>query len=89
MNELLSTSYDYELPKELIATQPITPKEDAKLLVYNRKDTSIIHSTFRDFMQFLPKEPLLVFNDTKVIPARIYGVKIFLNTKQESGKIEA
>ena len=52
MNELLSTSYDYELPKELIATQPITPKEDAKLLVYNRKDGSIIHSTFRDFMQF-------------------------------------
>ena len=43
MNELLSTSYDYELPKELIATQPITPKEDAKLLVYNRKDRSIIH----------------------------------------------
>ena len=89
MNELLSTSYDYELPKELIATQPITPKEDAKLLVYNRKDRSIIHSTFRDFMQFLPKETLLVFNDTKVIPARIYGVKIFQNTQQEGGKIEA
>lgn len=89
MNELLSTSYDYELPKELIATQLITPKEDAKLLVYNRKDGSIIHSTFRDFMQFLPKETLLVFNDTKVIPARIYGVKIFQNTQQEGGKIEA
>lgn len=88
MNELLLESYDYKLPKELIALSPIMPQENAKLLVYDRKDCSIAHTTFRDFASFLPKKTLLVFNDTKVIPARIYGKK----PQKEAlggGKIEA
>ncbi|MCI5968945.1 tRNA preQ1(34) S-adenosylmethionine ribosyltransferase-isomerase QueA [Helicobacter sp.] len=92
MDTLLS-SYNYTLPKECIATKPIHPKEAAKLLVFNRKNCSITHSTFKDFASFLPKNTLLVFNNTKVLPARIYGKKILQNSKKDStqggAKIEA
>lgn len=70
MDVLSLRSYDYILPKELIAKYPANPKENAKLLVYNRRDKSIIHSNFWNFANFLPQDTLLVFNDTKVIPAR-------------------
>lgn len=75
-------SYDYFLPNELIATNPIYPKENARLLVYNRNDKSITHTTFADFFNYIPKEALVVINDTKVLNARIYGVK------QTGGKSE-
>ena len=88
MNELLTSSYDYILPKEQIATFPIFPKESAKLLVYNRENKSITHSDFWHFRDFLPKDTLLIFNDTKVIPARIYGNKISKNN-EKGAKIEA
>ncbi len=87
-NELSLESYDYELPRELIASIPVIPRENARLLVYDRGDFSITHATFGEFAEFLPKETLLVFNDARVIPARIYGKK-----PQEKalggGKIEA
>lgn len=75
------SSYDYELPKELIASSPMIPKEEAKLLVYERKTAKISHYKFRDLIDILPKCSI-VFNDTKVIKARIYG------QKQSGGKIE-
>lgn len=78
--ELLS--YDYFLPKELIATHPIYPKEEANLLVYERAKDKITHAKFGDLPNFLPKNCAIVFNDTKVIKARIYG------TKQSGGKVE-
>ncbi|WP_121764100.1 tRNA preQ1(34) S-adenosylmethionine ribosyltransferase-isomerase QueA [Helicobacter burdigaliensis] len=87
MNELSLSAYDYDLPSHLIALTPLKNKEDSKLLVYNRQDKSITHSTFLEFASFLPKNTLLVFNDTKVIPARIYGKKIHSNL-QEGAKIE-
>ncbi|RAX51507.1 tRNA preQ1(34) S-adenosylmethionine ribosyltransferase-isomerase QueA [Helicobacter sp. 16-1353] len=68
-------SYDYDLPKELIATYPIYPKNQAKLLVYDRSDDSITHSYFKDFFDFIPKNCLFVLNDTKVLKARIFGKK--------------
>ncbi|MDE5592274.1 MAG: S-adenosylmethionine:tRNA ribosyltransferase-isomerase, partial [Helicobacter sp.] len=91
MDELLLQSYDYLLPKDLIATQPITPKENAKLLVYERSKKHIIHTTFTNFEDFLPKDTLLVFNDTKVIPARIYGRKFVKGVRRGQGgaKIQA
>ncbi|MDE5602670.1 MAG: tRNA preQ1(34) S-adenosylmethionine ribosyltransferase-isomerase QueA [Helicobacter sp.] len=91
MNGLSLQSYDYTLPKELIAKYPATPKESAKLLVYNRKDKSIIHSDFWNFASFLPKDTLLIFNDTKVLPARFYGKKLLKDSKAGEGgaKIEA
>lgn len=91
VNVLSLQSYDYTLPKELIAKYPANPKESARLLVYNRKDRSIIHSDFWNFASFLPQDTLLVFNDTKVIPARFYGKKILKDSKVsgEGAKIEA
>ncbi|HHD0371197.1 TPA: tRNA preQ1(34) S-adenosylmethionine ribosyltransferase-isomerase QueA [Campylobacter coli] len=81
MKDLLLLSYDYTLPNELIATYPVHPKEDAKLLVFERKNNQISHTTFKNLQDFLP-DCALFFNDTKVIKARIYG------NKSSGGKIE-
>ncbi len=90
MRELQLENYDYFLPKERIATCPIFPKEAAKLLVFERKNHTITHTTFKDFAKFLPQETLLVFNNTKVLPARLYGTKITPDSKISNGaKIEA
>ncbi|EOH2082694.1 tRNA preQ1(34) S-adenosylmethionine ribosyltransferase-isomerase QueA [Campylobacter coli] len=81
MKDLLLSSYEYTLPNELIATYPVHPKEDAKLLVFERKNNQISHTTFKNLQDFLP-DCALFFNDTKVIKARIYG------NKSSGGKIE-
>ncbi|EOH7147544.1 tRNA preQ1(34) S-adenosylmethionine ribosyltransferase-isomerase QueA [Campylobacter coli] len=81
MKDLLLSSYDYTLPNELISTYPMHPKEDAKLLVFERKNNQISHTTFKNLQDFLP-DCTLFFNDTKVIKARIYG------NKSSGGKIE-
>ncbi|EAC1194570.1 tRNA preQ1(34) S-adenosylmethionine ribosyltransferase-isomerase QueA [Campylobacter coli] len=81
MKDLLLSSYDYTLPNELIATYPVHPKEDVKLLVFERKNNQISHTTFKNLQDFLP-DCALFFNDTKVIKARIYG------NKSSGGKIE-
>lgn len=73
--EFLTNSYDYFLPKELIAKFPANPKESAKLLVYDRLNISVTHSVFKNIMDFIPKESAIIFNNTKVIKARIFGVK--------------
>lgn len=75
LNPLLTSSYDYELPSELIATHPVSPRDHARLLVYNRADKSITHSRFDALENFLPNECAIIFNDTKVIKARLYGKK--------------
>lgn len=69
-------SYDYKLDSSLIATKPIYPKSAAKLLVYDRKSDKITHTIFKNLLSFIPKDCLIVLNDTKVIPARIYGSKV-------------
>ncbi len=73
--ELLTSSYDFTLPSELIATHPASPRDHAKLLVYNSKTNEITHAFFYDFEKFIPKECALIFNDTKVIKARLFGKK--------------
>ncbi len=80
--ELLTSSYDFALPSELIATHPATPRDSAKLLVYNRQTKTITHSVFSEFEKFIPKDCALIFNDTKVIKARLFG------HKPSGGKIE-
>lgn len=72
---LLTSSYEYHLPDGLIATHPVHPRDHAKLLVYNRKDRSITHTRFDRLNDFLPPECAIIFNDTKVIKARLYGKK--------------
>lgn len=73
--ELLTKNYDYELPDGFIATKPVHPRDHAKLLVYNRKTDTITHTTFKHLLDFLPKECDVFLNDTRVIKARIFGVK--------------
>ena len=80
--ELLTSSYDFTLPSELIATHPAHPRDHAKLLVYDRKTDTITHAHFYDLEKFIPKNCAFIFNDTKVIKARIYG------HKPSGGKIE-
>lgn len=80
--ELLTSSYDFYLPKELIATHPATPRDNAKLLVYNRTEDKISHVYFYDFEEFIPANCALIFNDTKVIKARLFG------KKQSGAKVE-
>jgi len=80
--ELLTSSYDFHLPNELIASHPASPRDSAKLLVYDRKTDTITHAIFRDFENFIPKKCAIIFNDTKVIKARLYG------KKRSGGKIE-
>lgn len=72
---LLTESYDYDLPEELIATHPVYPRDHARLLVYNRNDKSITHTRFDALDTFLPEDCTILFNDTKVIKARLYGHK--------------
>ena len=80
--ELLTSSYDFHLPDELIAAYPANPRDHAKLLVYDRETDTITHAHFYDLEQFIPKDCALIFNDTKVIKARLFG------HKPSGGKIE-
>ncbi|MGK7939592.1 MAG: tRNA preQ1(34) S-adenosylmethionine ribosyltransferase-isomerase QueA [Crocosphaera sp.] len=70
----LLSSYDYHLPPELIAQNPMIPRDHSRLLVVNSPTTQI-HSIFRELPKWLSPGDLLVFNNTRVIPARIYGQK--------------
>ncbi|CAD7287111.1 tRNA preQ1(34) S-adenosylmethionine ribosyltransferase-isomerase QueA [Campylobacter suis] len=78
----LLSSYNYELPPELIAATPVIPKESAKLLVYERAKDKISHLTFAQLIDAIPKNTAIIFNDTKVIKARLFG------KKQSGGTIE-
>jgi len=81
-SELLTSSYNFNLPDELIATHPASPRDHAKLLVYDRNTETITHSHFYDFEKYIPLDAALIFNDTKVIKARLFGKKI------SGGKLE-
>ncbi len=74
--------FDYELPEELIAKYPVVPRHNARLMVLNRKEKSIKHDTFINLPEYLEEGDLLVFNNTKVIPARLYW------RKPTGGKVE-
>jgi len=67
--------FDYELPERLIAKYPVNPRHSAKLMVLDRKNSTITHSSFWHIDEFLEEGDLLVFNDTKVLPARLLGKK--------------
>lgn len=67
--------YFYNLPEELIAQEPATPRDSSRLLVYSRETGDIEHRHFRDIGDYLKEGDLLVVNNTRVIPARLYGEK--------------
>ena len=70
-----TSDFDYVLPVELIAQTPMEPRDASRLLVYHRGSGEIEHRIFRDIIEYLRPEDVLVINHTRVIPARLYGVK--------------
>lgn len=64
--------FDYHLPPELIAQEPLTIRDESRLMVLDRSNGTIIHRHFRDITGFLPSDSLLVMNNSKVIPARLF-----------------
>lgn len=70
---LTTHDFYYDLPEELIAQTPIDPRDHSRLLVYDRATDTVQHKHFYDLPSFLKKGDLLVVNNTRVIPARIFG----------------
>lgn len=72
---MLKSDFYYDLPEELIAQTPIEPRDGSGLMKIDRETGGIIHDRFYNICRYLKKGDLLVLNDSKVFPARIYGVK--------------
>lgn len=73
----------YDLPEELIANEPLNPRDTSRMLVINRKTGEIEHKHFYDLVDYVQKGDLFVINNTRVIPARIYGTKVGHSAKCE------
>lgn len=83
MKPLKTEDFNYHLPEEFIAQRPIKKRDTSRLMVLNRKDKSIRDQLFSDLPDLLKPGDLLVLNNTKVLPARIYGKK-----RETGAKIE-
>lgn len=70
-----TSDFDYELPEELIAQHPAAQRDHSRLLVMDKYTGAVEHRVFRDIVNYLHAGDMLVLNNTKVIPARIFGVK--------------
>jgi len=75
MTDLLLSSYDFDLPPELIASRPVADRHSSKLLVFNEETGEITHSHYREIASFLPINSTLVFNRSRVFPCRLIGKK--------------
>ncbi len=74
--------FNFDLPEELIAQYPLANRRDSRLLAYNRQTEALSHHQFKDLASFFEPGDLLVLNNSKVIPARLYG------NKASGGKVE-
>nr|WP_092067214.1 tRNA preQ1(34) S-adenosylmethionine ribosyltransferase-isomerase QueA [Dendrosporobacter quercicolus]NSL46467.1 tRNA preQ1(34) S-adenosylmethionine ribosyltransferase-isomerase QueA [Dendrosporobacter quercicolus DSM 1736]SDL51579.1 S-adenosylmethionine:tRNA ribosyltransferase-isomerase [Dendrosporobacter quercicolus] len=80
---MLLADFDYELPEELIAQRPHEPRDGSRLIVLNKETGKLAHRHFYDVPGFLESGDTLIFNDTKVLPARLIGIK-----RETGAKIE-
>jgi len=80
---MLLSDFDYDLPEERIAQTPVEPRNASRLMVLNPQDKSIQHKHFYDLKEFLVPGDTLIFNDTRVLPARLIG-----HRAQTGGKVE-
>ncbi len=78
-----TSDFDYHLPSELIAQTPIEPRDQSRLMILNRSDSLIEHRKFFEIVDYLRAGDVLVFNDSRVIPARLNGKKV-----DSGGKVE-
>ncbi len=69
------SNFNFELPKELLAEYPSENRDEARLMVLNRKEQTIEHKKFKDLIDYFEPEDVMVLNNTKVFPARLYGNK--------------
>ena len=69
------TEFNYELPERLIAQVPIEKRDESRLMVLDREKQTIEHKVFKDIIDYLEPGDCLVRNNTKVLPARLYGKK--------------
>ena len=67
--------FNYDLPEELIAQTPLEKRDESRLMVLDKKTGEIEHKHFKDILSYLESGDTLVLNDTKVLPARLYGEK--------------
>ncbi|MEG2429970.1 MAG: S-adenosylmethionine:tRNA ribosyltransferase-isomerase, partial [Oscillospiraceae bacterium] len=72
---MLLSEFDYELPEELIAQMPADKRQNSRMMVLNRDDNTILHKHFYDIVDLIDENSLLVLNNTKVIPARLFAHK--------------
>ena len=75
MKQWKLSDFNYDLPKEYIAQTPLKDRSSSKLMVLNRESNEITHKHFSDIIDLLDEKDCLVLNDTKVIPARLLGIK--------------
>lgn len=77
------SDFSFDLPEELIAQDPLEDRASSRLLVLNKETGDVTHKHFRDVLKYLKKGDCLVLNDTKVIPARLFGTKVGTDAKIE------
>lgn len=81
--DMKTSDFFYELPPELIAQDPLEDRASSRLMVLNRSTGSVEHHIFREIVDFIRPEDCLVLNNTKVIPARLYGRKVGTDARIE------
>ena len=74
--ELKTSDFYYDLPEQLIAQTPASPRDSAKMLVYTKEEDKVEHKIFRDILDYLTDNDVLVINNTRVIPARLFASKV-------------
>ncbi|MCA9920396.1 MAG: S-adenosylmethionine:tRNA ribosyltransferase-isomerase, partial [Anaerolineales bacterium] len=91
-----TSDFNYTLPPELIAQRPLPQRDASRLMVLNRADETITHQTFTDILDYFWPGDVLVANNSRVIPARIYGrkptggkVEILLLSELDNGRWQA
>ena len=82
-DDLTLDAYNYDLPPELIAQTPIEPRDSSRLMVVNRTERRFEHRVFADLLEYLRPGDVMVFNDSRVFPARMYGVRTDTGAKIE------
>src|SRR6056297_3394935 len=75
--------FDYDLPERLIAQKPIENRDESRLMILNKETGEINEKIFYEIVDLLNKEDLLILNNSKVIPARLYGEKVPTGTEIE------
>ena len=83
---MLTTDFNFELPDELIAQTPLESRDQSRLLCLNRNNGKIQHRYFYDIIDLLNPGDVLVLNDSRVLPARIFGKKVSSNTQNKNVK---